>query len=235
MMRLAIDDPRHVWLTADLHLAPEGGRTGTQTIRRSRRPFDGCWEARERILDGIRQVVGTGDILVILGDVVSLDVTDDNVESVIGDLPRQDSWLVLGNHDANVTEGKWRSLFGEGRVGDYLEIVVTTMENDTDGYPLRALCFHYPLSAWNGDRFGNLHLHGHNHFDAGYNDLQRMMGRRVYDVGVDANGFLPVRLSDILTHMGVPAPVWQPQHHDMAVGEVPICDMPQDAMLVYNR
>lgn len=50
---------------------------------------------------------------------------------------------------------------------------------------------------------GSLHLHGHIHSDGEYNCDMEYQGIRKFDVGVDANGFVPVSLQDIVTFMGV--------------------------------
>lgn len=204
MISIVCEDPRHLWVTADLHLAPDGGRYGEETIRRSGRPFRDCADERSSLSGSIGRLVGEQDTLVVLGDLVSRDVTDDDMEDVIRGIPRHDTWLVVGNHDVGVSVGKWESVFGTGHVCDYLQIVVPCMENDShDGTPLRVLCFHYPMMAWDGERFGNAHLHGHTHYRVEYNDRQREMGIPRYDVGVDANGFAPIRLSDVLDRMEI--------------------------------
>jgi len=204
MMKLEVFDPYRIWVTSDFHLSPEEGRCGESTISESERPFASCSDSNRHMVDEVCRLVPAEDALVILGDLVSLDVTDSNVEAIIAGVPKRHTWLVLGNHDANVSQSKWEDAFGSGHVGDYLEMTVAGMENDGhDGTPLRVLCLHYPMLEWAGDQFGNVHLHGHSHNRAAYNGAQRDVGRRVYDVGVDANGFRPVRLSDILGYMGL--------------------------------
>ena len=59
------------------------------------------------------------------------------------------------------------------------------------------LC-HYPFVSWNKDSHGSYNLHGHSHNFAEYNLQNRASGRRQYDVGVDANGFRPVSLEQIV-------------------------------------
>ena len=68
-------------------------------------------------------------------------------------------------------------------VGAYAEIVV-------DGRAL-VLC-HYAFRTWNGIGRGALDLHGHSH--AKLSPMPKQ-----YDVGVDAQGFRPVTLAELLT------------------------------------
>jgi calcineurin-like phosphoesterase family protein len=67
-------------------------------------------------------------------------------------------------------------------VADYAEIMVA-------GVSL-VLC-HYPFRSWNGQGRGALDLHGHSH-----GRLKPMP--RQFDVGVDARGFRPVTLDDLI-------------------------------------
>lgn len=59
---------------------------------------------------------------------------------------------------------------------------------------------------WQGMSHGSIHLHGHIHSRGmQYNELNRMQGLYRYDVGVDANGFRPVSLDEVLAWFeGVP-------------------------------
>lgn len=53
------------------------------------------------------------------------------------------------------------------------------------------LC-HYPFRSWNGMHRGSLNLHGHSH-----GRLAPL--KRQFDVGVDARGFEPVLMRDLLS------------------------------------
>ena len=90
--------------------------------------------------------------------------------------------LIGGNNDPPPI----RELAGWASVRDYAEIEV-------DGRSL-VLC-HYPLRAWNGQHRGSLQLHGHSH-----SRLKPLP--RQYDVGVDARGFHPVALSELIARRG---------------------------------
>lgn len=66
---------------------------------------------------------------------------------------------------------------------------------------LNGICFvlmHYPMLSWPNANRGSIQLHGHIHSYADYNLQNRKDGIRRYDVGVDANGFKPVAVKDVI-------------------------------------
>ena len=86
--------------------------------------------------------------------------------------------LVAGNNDPPAI----RALPGWASVQDYAEL-------ELDGHRL-VLC-HYPLRAWNAQHRGARQLHGHSH------GRLKPLPRQV-DVGVDAWGFRPVALAELI-------------------------------------
>jgi calcineurin-like phosphoesterase family protein len=103
--------------------------------------------------------------------------------------------LIKGNHDKNWSES---GLFKE--VCDYKELKLD------DG--VRAVLFHYPIMDWNGcshhsrddaDRMWSIHLHGHIHSQGNDYNIRNFIKKIYrYDVGVDANNYMPVSLDEIL-------------------------------------
>ncbi|WP_426956090.1 metallophosphoesterase [Muricoccus radiodurans] len=85
--------------------------------------------------------------------------------------------LIWGNNDPP----EIRALPGWASVQPYAELTV-------EGQDL-VLC-HYPFRSWSGSSRGTLNLHGHSH-----GRLKPLP--RQHDVGVDAQGYRPVRLSDL--------------------------------------
>jgi calcineurin-like phosphoesterase family protein len=90
--------------------------------------------------------------------------------------------LILGNNDPPGPGSGWES------VGAYAEI-------ERDGV-LLILC-HYPFRSWNGQHRGSWNLHGHSH-----GRMKPLPRQR--DVGVDANDYAPVALSQILASKNGP-------------------------------
>lgn len=56
---------------------------------------------------------------------------------------------------------------------------------------------HYPMLSWPRSHYGSIMLHGHIHADESYNLSNRDNGIKRYDVGVDANGYMPVSIKQI--------------------------------------
>jgi calcineurin-like phosphoesterase family protein len=55
--------------------------------------------------------------------------------------------------------------------------------------------------------YGTIMCHGHIHSKPDYNERNRSIGIRRYDVGVDANNFRPVALEDIVEFFAGTAPI----------------------------
>lgn len=55
------------------------------------------------------------------------------------------------------------------------------------------------MADWQSMPHESIHLHGHIHSEGSlYNEMNRMQGLYRYDVGVDANGYSPVSMEEIL-------------------------------------
>lgn len=101
--------------------------------------------------------------------------------------------LIWGNHDRNSVRplGRWVS-------SDYAR------EINLDGYRI-TLC-HYALRVWNRCAHGALMLHGHSHGNLPGTSQS-------LDVGVDAWGFQPVTLEEILTRLQTQPTYRAEDHH----------------------
>jgi len=157
-----------VFFTADTHFGDH------RTINIQRRPFPDVATMDAALIAGWNAVVGPDDEVWHLGDVARRPAA---VADLLARLNGR-KHLLRGNNDPDATlaaEG-WAS------VGAYAEITVEERN--------LVLC-HYPFRSWNGQHRGAINLHGHSH-----GRLKPML--RQYDVGVDPNGFAPVRLAQLL-------------------------------------
>jgi len=144
------------------------------------RPFGSVGEMDDALISRWNLRVGTTDEIWHLGDFAA------TVKVAKAILPRLNGrkHLVLGNNDSRaVRDLDWTS------VQTYAEL--------TMGGTLLVLC-HYPFRTWNGIHRGSLNLHGHSH-----GRLSSL--KRQFDVGVDAQGFAPVLLSELLTPIHKPS------------------------------
>ena len=168
-MAPASPDPApRLFFTADTHFGHAGA------IGLFRRPFNSVAAMDAAIEANWNRVVSPGDEVWHLGDVARRS------GDVAGLLQRLNGikHLVRGNNDAPATAEvtAWAS------VSDYVELTV-------DGSSL-VLC-HYPFRSWDGQHRRSINLHGHSH-----GKLKPLPCQ--YDVGVDARGFRPVTLAELL-------------------------------------
>ena len=115
--------------------------------------------------------------------------------------------LIKGNHDRDYSNDGFFST-----VQDYKELKTEYG---------KFILFHYPIMEWNASHYGSVHLHGHIHSTGEYNTTNRSrryrdrfedghavkdpeLGLRIYDVGVDANGYRPVSLQEIVDWFNLP-------------------------------
>ena len=130
----------------------------------------------EALVQGWNQLVGPDDTVWHLGD-FAVRATPARAADLLAGLNGV-KHLIAGNNDPPAI----RALPGWASARDYAEL-------DLDGRQL-VLC-HYPLRAWNGQHRGTVQLHGHSH-----GRLKPLT--RQFDVGVDARGFRPVGLAELV-------------------------------------
>ena len=158
-----------LFFTGDTHFGDH------RTINIHGRPFASAAQMDEALVAAWNAVVGAGDEVWHLGDVArrAADVAP-LLERLHGT-----KHLVRGNNDPPATG----DVPGWASVQDYAELTV-------DGVAL-VLC-HYPFRSWSGQHRRSVNLHGHSH-----GKLKPLL--RQYDVGVDARGYRPVTLDDLLS------------------------------------
>lgn len=156
------------FFTADTHFGDH------RTINIQRRTFENAGTMDEALLANWNAAVGPEDDVWHLGDVARRPA---DVAGLLEQLNGR-KHLVRGNNDPGGT----LAAVGWASVADYVEL-------ELDGRKL-VLC-HYPFRSWNGQHRGAINLHGHSH--------GRLKATpRQFDVGVDARGFAPVTLEELL-------------------------------------
>lgn len=173
-----------VFFTSDTHFGHKN------IIKYASRPFENASEMDQMLLDNINSRVGEDDVLYILGDFCMGRGIDKQAyaRELLEKINCRHVFLVRGNHDVH-DKDMLRSL-GFEDVYDYHELKASG----------KMFCLmHYPLAEWNGFYRGAYDLHGHVHNDASYNASMRKEGILRYDVGVDANGYMPVSLEEIIS------------------------------------
>lgn len=130
---------------SDLHLGHENAMR-----RFDHRPFKSLEEQDRAIIANINRTVIPQDNLFLLGDVSWYK--PDKTAELIEQINCKNRFLIIGNHDSWVKNGKCKKLF-QGiydlkRIDDKGRIVV--------------LC-HFPLAVWDQSHRGSYHLYGHVH------------------------------------------------------------------------
>ena len=156
------------FFTSDTHFGDH------RTLNIHKRPFGSAAEMDGVLIDGWNAVVEPEDEVWHLGDFAR---RLGDAEALLARLNGR-KHLVRGNNDA----AGLGAVPGWASAQDYAEMQV-------DGL-LLVLC-HYPFRSWNGQHRRSINLHGHSH-----GKLKPML--RQYDVGVDARGFRPVTLEQLI-------------------------------------
>ena len=169
-----------LFFTSDTHFGDH------RTLNIHKRPFTSVAEMDEALVSSWNGRVGPDDEVWHLGDFARR----------LGDVPALLArlngriHLIRGNNDPiGIAE-----LAGWSSVRDYHEVEV-------EGLNL-VLC-HYPFRTWNRQHRGAVNLHGHSH-----GRLKPLP--RQFDVGVDARGFRPVRLAELVARPAQPRAISEP-------------------------
>lgn len=158
------------WFTSDTHFGDP------RILRIDRRPFPDLPSHDAALIANWNSVVAPDDEVWHLGD-FALGPTDDRVAEILAEL-HGTKHLIIGNNDGPGT----LSAPGWASMAHYAEITVEDR---------RLVLCHYAFRTWNRMGSGVIDLHGHSH-----GKLKPIP--KQYDVGVDAQGFIPVRLPTIL-------------------------------------
>jgi calcineurin-like phosphoesterase family protein len=157
-----------LFFTSDTHFGDH------RTLNIHKRPFACVAEMDDALVAGWNAVVGEADQIWHLGDFARKLI---DIPALLARLNGR-IHLIRGNNDPSGIE----HVPGWASVSDYHEM-------ELDGRRL-VLC-HYPFRSWNGQHRGAINLHGHSH-----GKLKPLP--RQHDVGVDARGFRPVTLAELV-------------------------------------
>lgn len=192
---------RGIFFTSDLHIGH------ANIIRFSNRPFRDVDHMHEVLVNNYNSVVGVDSTCYFLGDV---GITNTPTFSEVISKMNGRKVLILGNHDGGVNKmydagfdvvlhGATLLIAGQVVTLTHCPLLGIPREN-LDGIP------HVAGENWHGEsrekmrKFsthyrGQFHLHGHIHSPNGGRS-QPVLGRQM-DVGVDANNYRPVSLSQV--------------------------------------
>lgn len=165
-------DHSHFFI-ADTHL----GHTGILDM--AMRPFNGIAEHDRDVIANWNSVIKPTDTVWHLGD-FAWDKLPINDAAAMFTKLNGIKRLVIGNHDTPAVQAfDWTSTHE----------MVTLKAGGLD-----LVLFHYPLREWPSFYSGAIHFHGHTHDNL-------PSGRRVWDCGVDHQGFTPLTFAQISERM----------------------------------
>ena len=182
-----------IYFTSDLHLGH------ANAIEFTNRPFANVEEMNRCLIRNINDTVSAEDELWILGD-YSFKINKEEVRTLRKQIVCKRVHLIYGNHDKDYSS-------------DHIFQSVQHYKELKTEYG-RVVLFHYPILEWSAAHYGSIHLHGHIHSTGGYNEenLKKKfsdwvsyghaakfenLNLRIYDVGVDANGYRPISLDHV--------------------------------------
>jgi calcineurin-like phosphoesterase family protein len=154
-------------------------------IKYCNRPFSTVEEMNEQLIANWNGVVSRNDIVYCLGDMFFCDASKAcSIMRRLNGMKR----LVLGNHD--------KIIRNQVPLQQMFDKILPDLHEETINGQRLIMC-HYPLLTWNKAHHGSMNLHGHQHNKIAVSDPNR----RRYDVGVDANGYMPVKLENIVARL----------------------------------
>ena len=171
-----------IWFTSDTHFGHAG------VLGSCERPWGTVGAMNDALINAINARVMPNDVLYHLGD-FSYRTTVEEARGLRARIRCREVHWVPGNHDKD-----WAQPAAAGTF--VVERPICTLKLD-DGR--RVVMCHYPMMDWPGLGRGAIHLHGHVHATRAYNEWNRGMRLLRYDVGVDANGYAPVSIDEILS------------------------------------
>lgn len=167
----------NVWFTSDTHWGH------ANIIKYDKRPFASIEEHDEALIANWNRVVGKGDMVYHLGDVLwhtKSEKLDYILNALHGTLI-----LIKGNHDKSnkhlLHHPRW------AKVCDYEEISVG---------PQKIILFHYRMVVWNRSHHGSWALHGHSH-----GSLPIALTSKTFDVGTMCWNYTPINYEQVAEEM----------------------------------
>lgn len=170
---------KEIWVTSDLHF----GHKNVLKFCSPTRQFKDVDEMNEGIVKHWNENVGSGDLVIIVGDLSFLNV---NETTLLLNRLSGTKGLVIGNHDRKLVDiPSFRKCFA------FLhDIMSLTIEEQ------KYVFCHFPIYEWDSMQRGSMHLHGHCHG----NMPKGAVGGRILDVGWDAQGRL-IKLSEAKNYL----------------------------------
>jgi len=172
-----------IWFTSDNHFGHK------RAIEYAKRPFLTVEAMDAAMIENWNARVHTADQIYVVGD-FSFHKLDKTIQ-ILKRLNGQ-KFLVRGNHDRFDESDLAPQYFGW--IKDLHTVKVP--DPDANGGPQRIVLCHYAFRVWDKSHYGSWHLYGHSH-----GSLPDDKSTKSFDVGVDAQGFVPVSYQEVKAMM----------------------------------
>ena len=186
-----------IFFTSDLHF----GHKNLLKMGKGR-PFSSIEEHDQLLIENWNNVVKKGDLVYILGD-VSLGCDLEKLCEYFKMLNGA-KHLIVGNHDRKKEMATLLNKNLLQSMRDYYELKYVVPINNK---PYKFVLSHYPILEFNNSYRKNwsIHLYGHIHDTANYDNLYKKLGFAAAHIGVDTSDkypntkkFAPINVEDIL-------------------------------------
>lgn len=183
------------FVTSDTHFGH------VNIIRYCNRPFGSVTQMNDAMIERWNARVGLDDVIYFLGDFAMGPKVDPAFTASMLLQLNGFKHIMLGNHDQ---PSKWgpglRAVVQEYRIEDCEVHDAQIVNTRIDGKEF-VMC-HFPISAWENEHHGSIHLHGHVHTQYSQDVFERQT-RNCYDIGVDMYGG-PVQITGDLRFLNDP-------------------------------
>lgn len=184
MLKISFSSSDNIFFTSDLHF-----RHGN-IIKFVNRPFDSIQTMNTELIENWNNIVPNTGVVFILGDFCFGNKSD--WRKFLRQLNGY-KYLILGNHDRDKDIPKEFFL----DVFDMAQLII----EDSD---ISLIMSHYPLATWAGFNKKVCNIHGHIHSTPNLDGtgfdihIAKTAPWNQYDVGVDRNNFVPIKLNRLL-------------------------------------
>jgi calcineurin-like phosphoesterase family protein len=154
--KMTDEEYSRLFVTSDTHFGHN------QEFIYKKRGFSSPQEMNDSMIQKINEVVGPGGILLHLGD-FCLNTSYEEYLNILRRLQIKELWLLWGNHNNPIRKSyggtvEQISAFSGGIFIKYLDHYFTFRHGKKI-----FVCFHFPISVWDGMGKDAMHLCGHSH------------------------------------------------------------------------
>jgi calcineurin-like phosphoesterase family protein len=154
--KLTDDEYNNLYVTSDTHFHHD------REFVWKRRGYENATQMTDDMINTINTVVGKNGILLHLGD-FCLNTTQEMYEDIMSRLDVKEIWMLWGNHNNPIQRNYGGSVcqIAASVCGTFVKYLghYFTFSKSRRKY----VCFHFPITDWDGMSYGVAHLCGHSH------------------------------------------------------------------------